>query len=395
MRSLLRRLIPAGVTLALAASLSLAGGAVLADTIKVGVLAPFSGPMAIWGEQFKKAIDVYVAEHGKQAGPHTIEFVYRDAGYGNAEVAKAAAQELLVKDKVGYLAGFVFTPDALAVAPLINRSKTPTVIFNAGLSDIPAKSPWFVRVGFTLPQMAIPLAEWSRRQDIRKVAIAVSDFGPGLDAEKFFGDAFKARGGEIVDTLRMPLNTTDFAPFMQRIKAAKPDALFTFLPAGPSTYSFVKAYAENGLAAAGIRFLGTGETDETNLKALGDAALGLTTAYFYSPAHVSPANDAFLTKLESLHPGSIANFASAEAYDGIHMIYEMAKVAGADPDKAMAAAIAMRWESPRGPVSIDPSSRHITQNVYIRVVEKDASGKLVNREMETVPAQPDYGWKGN
>lgn len=389
MTSLLRKLAAAGVGLAIAAS----GAA--ADTIKVGVLAPFSGPMAIWGEQFKNAIDVYVAQHGKEAGSHTIEFLYRDAGYGNPEVAKSAAQELLVKDKVGYLAGFVFTPDALAVAPLINRSKTPTVIFNAGLSEIPAKSPWFVRVGFTLPQMAVPLAEWARRQGIGKVAVGVSDFGPGLDAEKSFGEAFKAKGGEIVDTIRMPLQTTDFAPFMQRIKAAKPDALFTFLPAGPATYGFVKAYAENGLAAAGIRFLGTGETDETNLKALGDAALGITTAYFYSPSHKSSVNEAFLSKLEQLRPGAVANFASAEAYDGVHMIYEMARAAGTDPEKAMAAAKTAKWESPRGPVSIDPASRHITQNVYIRIVEKEASGKLVNRETETIEAQPDHGWKGN
>ncbi len=389
MNGTIRTLAAAGAALALTA------GAALSDTIKVGVLAPFSGPMAVWGEQFKTAMDAYVAQHGKQAGAHTVEFVFKDAGYGNPEVARSVAQELLVKDKVGYLAGFVFTPDALAVAPLINRSKTPTVIFNAGLSEIPAKSPYFVRVGFTLPQMAVPMAEWARKQGIGKVAVAVSDFGPGLDAEKAFGDAFRSKGGEITDSIRMPLNTTDFAPFMQRIKAAKPDALFTFLPAGPATYAFVKAYAENGLAAAGIRFLGTGETDETNLKALGDSALGLITAYFYSPAHESPANAEFLAKLEAAHPGGIANFASAEAYDGTHMVYEMIKAAGADPDKAMAFAKTMRWESPRGPVSIDPASRHVTQNVYIRVVDKDPSGKLINREFETIPAQTDPSWKGN
>ena len=378
-----------------AAALAGTAGAAAADTIKVGVLAPFSGPMAIWGEQFKNAIDVFVAQNGTTAGDHTIEFLYRDSGYGNPEVAKAAAQELIVKDKVGYLAGFVFTPDALAVAPLINRSKTPTVIFNAGLSDIPAKSPYFVRVGFTLGQVAVPMADWARRQGIGKVAVAVSDFGPGLDAEKAFGDAFKAKGGEIVDTIRMPLQTTDFAPFMQRIKAEHPGALFTFLPSGPSTYAFVKAYAENGLASAGIRFLGTGETDETTLKALGDGAVGLDTAYIYSGAHGSPANATFLAKLEELHHGAVANLASVEAYDGAHLVYEMAKAAGADGDKALAFAKTFRWESPRGPANIDPQTRHITQNVYIRVVEKGPDGKLINREIETMEAQPDYGWKGN
>jgi branched-chain amino acid transport system substrate-binding protein len=389
MKSLLRTIALAGATTAIMA------GIAAADNIKVGVLAPFGGPMAIWGEQFKNAINVYVAQHGNKAGAHTIEFIYKDAGFGNPDLAKSLAQELLVKDKVNYLAGFVFTPDALAVAPLISRSKTPTVIFNAGLSEIPAKSPYFVRVGFTLPQVAVPMAQWAFKQNIRKVVIAVSDFGPGIDGEKSFGEAFKAAGGDVVDVIRMPLQTTDFAPFMQRIKDKAPNAVFAFLPSGPPTYAFVKAYSENGLAAAGIRFLGTGETDETTLKALGDAAIGLNTSYIYSAAHKSEINAKFLAKLEELHPGSVANLASAEAYDGVHMIYEMVKAAGADADKAMTAAKSMRWESPRGPVSIEPNSRHITQNVYIRVVEKDASGKLINREIETIEAQPDHGWKGN
>jgi branched-chain amino acid transport system substrate-binding protein len=378
-----------------AVAATMMAGTAIADTIKVGVLAPFAGPMAIWGEQFKNAINVYVAQNGAKAGAHTIEFIYRDAGFGNPDLARSVAQELLVKDKVNMLAGFVFTPDALAVAPLITKAKTPTVIFNAGLSEIPAKSPYFVRVGFTLGQVAVPMAEWAWKQGLRKVAIAVSDFGPGIDAEKAFGEAFKAKGGEVVDVIRMPLQTTDFAPFMQRIKDKKPNALFTFLPAGPATYAFTKAYSENGLAAAGIRFLGTGETDETTLKALGDAAIGINTSYIYSGAHKSDVNAAFVAKLEALHPGSVANLASAEAYDGAHMIYEMVKAAGTDSDKAMAFAKTMRWESPRGPVSIDPNTRHVTQNVYIRVVEKDANGRLINREIETFEAQPDHGWKGN
>ena len=381
--------------LAVGACLAVIAGAARAETIRVGVLAPFSGPMAVWGEQYRAAMDAWIAEHGTKAGEHTIEFLYKDAGYGNPEVAKAGAQELLVKDKVAYLAGFVFTPDALAVAPLINRSKTPTVIFNAGLSEIMAKSPWFVRVGFTPGQVSVPMAEWAARQKIGKVAIAVSDFGPGLDVEKTFADAFRAKGGAVIDSIHMPLSTTDFAPFMQRVKAAKPDALFAFLPAGPATYGFVKAYAENGLAAAGVKLLGTGETDETVLNALGDAALGVNTAYFYSAAHPGAANAAFLAKLDKVKPGAVANFASVEAYDGMHVLYEMVKAAGTDAEKAVAVAKTMKWESPRGPVSIDPDSRHLTQNIYIRVVEKDSGGKLINREFETIPAQPDPGWKGN
>lgn len=376
-------------------ALALVAGLAAADEIKVGVLAPFSGPMASWGEQFRNAIDVYVAEHGTQAGEHTIEFIYKDAGFGNPDQARALAQELLIRDRVNYLAGFVFTPDALAVAPLVTQAKAPTVIFNAGLSDIMAKSDYFVRTGFTLGQVGVPMAEWAWDEGIRKVAIAVSDFGPGLDAEAAFGPAFVAKGGEIVDTIRMPLQTTDFAPFMQRIKDQAPDALFAFLPAGPSTYGFVKAYKENGLAEAGIRFLGTGETDETTLEALGDAAVGINTSYIYSAAHESEANAAFLAKLEELHPGAIANLASAEAYDGAHVIYEMVKAAGADGPAAVEAAKGLAWESPRGPVSIDPETRHITQNVYIRVVEPGPDGKLLNREIATYEAQPDHSWTGN
>ena len=378
------------------AATALMAGAALADTIKVGVLAPFAGPMAVWGEQFKNAIDAYVAQHGNKVGEHTIEFIYKDAGFGNPEVAKTGAQELLVKDKVNYLAGFVFTPDALAVAPLINRSKTPTIIFNAGLSELPAKSPYFVRVGFTLPQVAVPMAEWARKQGLSKIVTVVADFGPGIDAEKSFGDAFKAKGGQILDTIRMPLMSTDFTPFMQRIKGLSPDAMFVFITAGPPTYGFVKAYSDNGLAAAGIRFLGTGETDETTLKAVGDQMLGITTAYIYSGAHRSAVNDAFVTQLEKQRPGAVASLASVEAYDGVHVIYEMVKATGAaGGDAAVEFAKTMKWESPRGPVSINPENRHITQNVYIRTVEKDAAGKLYNKEFETIEAQPDYGWKPN
>jgi branched-chain amino acid transport system substrate-binding protein len=252
-----------------------------------------------------------------------------------------------------------------------------------------------VRTGFTLGQVGVPMAEWAWDQGMRKVAIAVSDFGPGLDAEAAFGPAFTAKGGEIVDTIRMPLQTTDFAPFMQRIKDQAPDALFAFLPAGPSTYAFVKAYNENGLPEAGIRFLGTGETDETTLEALGDAAVGINTSYIYSGAHESEANAAFKAKLEELHPGAIPNLASAEAYDGAHVIYEMVKAAGSDGPAAVEAAKGLAWESPRGPVSIDPETRHITQNVYVRVVEPGPDGKLVNREIATYDAQPDHSWVGN
>lgn len=362
-----------------------------ADTIRVGVIAPFSGPFATWGKQFKEAIEVYQAEHGTRVGDHDIEILYRDSGGPKPDSAKALAQELLIREQVDYLGGFVFTPNALAVAPLIDRAKKPAVIFNAATSIITEQSDYFVRTGFTLWQVTVPLAEWAYDQGIRTVVTAVSDYGPGADAEKAFKSAFEAKGGTVVDQIRMPLSTTDFAPFMQRVKDQTPDAVFGFLPAGPPTFAFTKSYNENGLRDGGITFLGTGETDETTLDALGDAAIGLTTAYHYSGAHESELNAAFTGSLAQMFPDSVANLASVGAYDGMTAIYRMIEAAGADGPAAIDAIRGAAWESPRGPVSIDPETRHITQNVYVRRVEKTEDGKYVNREFETIEAVPDLG----
>jgi branched-chain amino acid transport system substrate-binding protein len=376
---------------AVAFSVSIAGAALAGDTVKIGIVAPFSGTFAIWGKQFKDAIEVYVAQNGTTAGGHEVEFIYRDSGGPNPSAAKSLAQELIIKDQVDYLGGFVFTPNALAVAPLIQKSKTPTVIFNAATSIITTKSDYFVRTGFTLWQVSVPMANWAWDQGIKSVVIAVSDYGPGKDAQVAFTTAFEKNGGKVLDAIRMPLSTTDFGPFMQRIKDQTPDAVFGFLPAGPPTYAFVKSYNENGLRDAGVTFLGTGETDETNLQALGDGAIGLTTAYHYSAAHDSDINRAFTAKLAVVAPGAVANLASVGAYDGVHVIYAMIAAAGTDGDAAVASAKGMAWESPRGPVSIDPDTRHITQNVYIRRVARNADGQLINQEFQTIEAVPDLG----
>lgn len=369
-------------------SLGTLNSVAVADELKVGVIAPFSGPFAIWGKQFKEAIEVYQAQHGSSAGGHEISLIYKDSGGPNPDKAKALAQELLVRDRVDYLAGFVFTPNALAVAPLVNKAKKPTVIFNAATSVITEKSEHFVRTGFTLWQVTVPMAEWAYGQGVRTAVTAVSDYGPGIDAENAFKAAFEAKGGTVLDAIRMPLSTTDFAPFMQRIKDQSSDAVFGFLPAGPPTYAFTKSYNDNALAEAGISFLGTGETDETTLEALGDAALGLKTAYHYSGAHDSELNKAFTGKLQEMFPDSIANLASVGAYDGIHVIYKMAESGAKSPIEAIKG---MSWESPRGPVSIDAETRHITQNVYIREVAKDDSGHYINKEFMTIEAIPDLG----
>ena len=363
-----------------------------ADTIKVGIVAPFSGPFSIYGKQFKEALEVFVKDHGTKAGSHEVEFVYKDSTGPNPDVAKQVTQELLIKDGVKYLGGYVFTPNALAIAPLITQSQTPTVIFNAATSIITKKSPFFIRTSFTLPQNSGPMADWAIANGIKTVVTAVTDYGPGIDAEKTFIKEFEAKGGKIIDKIRMPIKTTDFAPFMQRIKSDAPNALFAFIPAGPTAFSFTKAYSDNGLKSAGVQFLGTGDVDdETTLQALGDAAIGIKTAYPYSAAHKSALNDKLIADLAKLDPGAKANFATVDAYDGAYVLYKMIAAAGTDAPAAIKAAEGLKWESARGPVSIDAKNHSITENIYIREVAKDGKGGLENKEIYTFKNVPDLG----
>ena len=382
------RLIP---LLLLAASL--AGGAAHAQqVVKVGIVGPFSGPFASsFGTPFRQGVEAYVAQRGDKAGNTRVEFIYRDLEGPNPERAKALAQELIVKDKVQYLGGFVFTPNALAVAPLIQSAKVPTVIFNASTSMIVGKSDYFVRTSNTLPQVTVPVAKYALDLKVRRVVTVVSDYGPGVDAENAFRQTFQAGGGEIVESIRMPLNATDFGPFLQKVRALKPDALFAFLPFGPPTFGFVKSFDDNGLKAAGIRFLGTSETQESDLQALGDAALKLETGYYYSAAHDSPQNKEFVNTLAKVK--ATPNPATVAAFDGTHVLYKMIEATGgtANGTKAIEAVKGLSWESPRGPMKIDPQTRDVIQNVYIRVVEKQADGRSINRETKTYAAQPDYG----
>ena len=373
-----------------ALAVSLAGSAV-ADTVKVGVIAPFSGPYATYGTQFRQAAEVYRDQHGTSVNGDEIEFIWRDTGGPNPDRAKALAQELVVKDRVDYLAGIVFTPNAFAVAPIAERAKVPTVIWNAATSSINTKSQYFVRTSFTLPQLAVPTANYALDQGYRKIITTVTDYAPGHDAETSFSKQFSENGGEIVEQIRMPLETTDFAPFIQRVKDSGADAVFVFLPAGPITYAYTKAYNENGLREAGIDFLGNEETEEAALDALGDGAVGLVTGLHYSQAHDSAVNHAFVGRLQEMFPGSVANFASVGAYDGVHVIYEMV-AAGGTPEERIDALKGLSWESPRGPVTIDPRTRHVTQNVYMRRVAKDENGKLYNEEFLTIEDQPDWGY---
>jgi branched-chain amino acid transport system substrate-binding protein len=382
---------------ALAAAAMLSASA-HADVIKIGVIGTMSGPYALFGQNFKMGIDAWVAEHGSKVGGHEVEFIYRDEESPNPAKSKALAQELLVKDKVQYLAGIYFTPDALAVAPLLEEAKTPLVVMNAATSVIVEKSPFIVRTSFTMWQNAVPAAEVASAKGAKKVAIAVSDYGPGIDAEAAFKKTFEAKGGTVVEAIRMPLATTDFSPIMQRIKDSGADMIFTFLPAGPPTLAFVKSYIDNGLKASGVKLMSTGDVvTEPDLPNIGDGGIGIMSTYHYSVSHDSAENKAFLALIQK-GGGKLddVTMASVAAYDGARVLYKMIEATNGqrDPVKAVEAVKTMKWMSPRGPVSIDPATRHIRQNVYLREVQK-VDGKLHNKELQTFEAQPDWALSKN
>lgn len=378
-----------------AAAAIVMGTSAHADTIKVGVVGPFSGPFALQGKNFKAGIDAYMATNGAKVGDHTVEVIYRDLPAADPAQSKALAQELVVKEKVQYLAGFYFTPDAMAVTPILKQANTPLVIMNAATSAIVTKSPLVVRTSFTTWQTSTPMAQVAFDKGVKKVISVVSDYGPGVDAENAFKAGFEKAGGEVVEAIRMPLATNDFSPIMQRIKDSGATGVFAFLPSGPTTLGFVKAYNENGLKAGGIQLFAPGDlTQESDLPALGDAALGMLTTFHYAVSHDSPENKAFVAAADKAigNPAELT-FPAVGAYDGMHVIYKMIEATGGKQDaaKAVEAVKGLAWTSPRGPVSIDPESRHITQNIYLREVAKDADGKFINKEIQTFEKQGDPG----
>jgi branched-chain amino acid transport system substrate-binding protein len=382
--------------LLLAAAAALVFGTVAqADTIKVGVVGPFSGPFALQGKNFKAGIDAYMTANGNKVGSDTIEIIYRDLPAADPAQSKALAQELVVKEKVQYLAGFYFTPDAMAVTPILKQANTPLIVMNAATSAIVTKSPLVVRTSFTTWQTSTPIAKVAYDRGVKKVISVVSDYGPGVDAENAFKAGFEKAGGEVVEAIRMPLSTNDFSPIMQRIKDSGAQGVFAFLPSGPTTLGFVKAYNENGLKNAGIQVFAPGDlTQESDLPALGDAALGMLTSFHYAVSHESAENKAFVEAASKAigNPAELT-FPAVGAYDGMHVIYKMieATVGKQDAEKAVEAVKGLSWTSPRGPVSIDPESRHITQNIYLREVAKDPAGKFYNKEIQTFEKQGDPG----
>ena len=377
-----------------AAMLAAAGTLQAQGVVKLGLVAEFSGPFAQYGQQILGGMKAYMKEHGDTVAGKKIEIVQKDTGGPAPDVAKRLAQELITRDNVDILVGFGLTPNALAVAPVATEAKKAMVIMNAATSIITTKSPYIVRASMTLPQITQPMAKWAAKNGIKKVYTVVADYGPGLDSEKAFTEAFKAAGGEIVGSIHTPLQNPDFSPFIQRVKDAKPEAVFLFLPAGEQGIAFMKGYAERGLAQAGIKLIATGDiTDDGVLEAMGESTLGLITSFHYSAAHDSPENKAFVKAYAEANGTKLRpNFMAAGGYDGMALIYEALKKTNGstDGDKLIAAMKGMKFVSPRGPIMIDPETRDVVQTVYIRKVEKTAGG-LYNMEFDKFPDQKDPG----
>lgn len=358
------------------------------ETVKVGLIVPLTGPQSAIGKLVENGVKLYISQKGDSAGGKKIELIVKDDG-AVPDNTKRIAQELIVNDKVNIIAGFGITPSALAAAPLATEAKIPQIVMSAGTSIITERSPFIVRTSFTLAQSSTIIGDWAAKNGIKKVATLTTDYAPGNDALNFFKQNFTAGGGQIVEEVKVPLANPDFAPFLQRVKDANPDAIFVFVPAGQGG-NFMKQYNERGLTK--IKVIGPGDVmDDDLLNGMGDSALGAVTAHHYSAAHPTQMNKDFIAaykKMFNQRPG----FMAVGGYDGAHLIYEAVKKTGGKTDgTALVEAMkGMKWESPRGPISIDPETRDVIHNIYIREVKKQ-DGELYNVEFATFEAVKDPG----
>jgi branched-chain amino acid transport system substrate-binding protein len=353
------------------------------DIVKVGLILPMTGPFTSTGKQVEAGVRFYMQQNGATVAGKKIEVILRDDG-GVPDNSKRIAQELLVNDKINILAGFGLTPIAFAVAPLATETKTPMVVMAAATAIVTERSPYIVRTSFVQAQPVVIIADWQAKQGIKKAVTLVSDFAPGYDSETYFKERFTKAGGEVPLSLRVPLLNPDFAPYLQRARDASPNGLYVFIPAGQAA-TFIRQFLERGLDKSGITLFGAGDiTDDDLLNGMGDSMLGIVTAYFYSAAHPSEKNKVFVEGMKKANNGMRANFFGVSGYDGMHLIYEALKKTGGktDGDSFITAAKGMSWESPRGPMTIDPETRDVIHNIYMRKVEK-RNGELWNIEFET------------
>ncbi|HEX2146108.1 MAG TPA: ABC transporter substrate-binding protein [Pseudorhizobium sp.] len=346
------------------------------EAVKVGLILPMTGPFASTGRQVEAGVRAYMALKGDEVAGKKVELVLRDDA-GTADQTRRIAQELVVNEGVSMLMGFGLTPLAMSVAPVLNQAKIPAIITSATTSAIMPQSEYYVRTSMGGPQSALPVATWAMENDLKRVVTLVTDYGPGHDIEKGFVDQFKKEGGEIVESVRVPLQNPDFAPFLQRVRDSKPDAVFVFVPSGVGSL-FMKQFVERGLADAGIKLI---VTDDDLLNGIGEAAKGVITGHFYSANHDSPENKAFVEQVREDNNNMRPNFMSVGGYDAMHLAYAALEKTGGDTDgtKLIEAMKGMEWMSPRGPIMIDPQTRDIVQDIYIREV-KEVDGELYNVE---------------
>jgi branched-chain amino acid transport system substrate-binding protein len=380
----MKRVLFAGAAM-LAASL-LPAAANAEGTVKVGIISAYSGQFADTATQIDNGIKLYMKQHGDTVAGKKIELIRKDTGGPNPDVAKRLAQELVVRDGADILAGFTLTPEALGAASVSEEAKKLMVDMNAATAIVTTKSPYIVRTSFTLPQVAETLGTWAATKGgVKKVYTMVSDFGPGIDAETSFQKAFKAAGGEVVGSVRMPVANPDFSAFVQRAKDLNPESIFVFVPGGAQPGAIGKAFAEREMDPKKIKIMSTGEAvDENAVKAMGELALGRISGWHYDYNLKGKVNEAFVKAFNAEFKRN-PDFFAVGGYDGMHLIYEALKKTGgkADGDSLIAAAKGLKWESPRGPVSIDPATREMIQNIYIRKVEK-VGGAIVNVAFETM-----------
>ena len=379
-------------TVAAAAALGATGLAFAQGTpFKIGLVLPMTGQQATTGRQIDAAAKLWMAQNGDTVAGRKVQLIVKDDA-SQPDQTRRIAQELVVNEHVDVLAGMGITPSALAVAPIATQSKTPLVVMAAATSIITEASPYIVRTSFTLPQAAVAMGDWAPKNGIKSVVTLVSDYGPGIDAEKYFVERFQLNGGKVMDKLRVPLRNPDFAPFLQKVRDLKPDALFVFVPSGAGA-AVMKQFGERGMDKAGIRLIGTGDvTDDDQLNGMGDVALGVVTSHHYSTAHPSAANKKFVAAFEKANPNLRPNFMAVGGYDGMRVIYEaLKKTGGKGGGEALVNAMKGQiFESPRGPVYIDAQTRDIVQNIYLRKVEKK-DGQLWNVEFDVIKDVKDPG----
>ena len=366
-----------------------------AETIKIGHISNFSGPFAVWGKQFSQAIKAYQKVHGDSVNGNKVEVLYRDVGAVNPAKARQLAEELILREKIKVLTGFSLTPNAMAVAEVITEAKMPTVIMNAATSVITCKSPYYVRVSMTVQQFIKPMPEYMvKKLGVKSAYVLVSDYAPGHDAESIFMSEFKKYGGKVLGNDRIPLSTTDYAPFMERAAATNPQAVYIFSPAGAPSIAIIKEFAKRGLKQKGLKMVGSGEIQEIFLAAIGNDVEGTYSSNHYTASNTNPQNIVLRKALVDMFgKDAIPDIGSVAAWDGMDLIYGAIKKLGTKftAEQFVEFSKTFKFNSPRGDVKLDPETRDMINSVDVRIVEKK-DGKLTNKVLETVKDVKDP-WK--